>query len=107
MANKYIRMYRGDTLAFNMEIEGLQSDLDNAYFSCKASYSEESYIFQKTLGDGITMIDTGVYFVRVAPEDTNNIEPGRYYYDLQLCVGEDVYTVLSGVLEIDHDVTRS
>lgn len=107
MAKKFIKMYRGDTLSFNCEIEGLPADLSSAYFSCKQSFSDVSYTFQKSLGNGITKTGSGVYNVRVAPEDTDSVEPGRYYYDLQLGVGEDVYTVLSGVLEIEQDVTRS
>lgn len=104
---KYITMYRGDTLAFDLEIEGLTTDLKSACFSCKSSYSEQDYVFQKSLGDGIARIDAGKYHVRVAPDDTDGIDPGKYYYDLQLCAGNDTYTVLSGTLEIRADVTRS
>ncbi len=104
---KYIKMYRGDTLAFDLEVEGLTVDLKSACFSCKSSHSESAYIFQKTLNHGITKTDTGKYHVRVAPEDTDNVSPGKYYYDLQLGAGQDIYTVLSGALEIEQDVTRS
>lgn len=104
---KYIKIYRGDTLAFDLEVEGLTADLKSACFSCKSSYSDPAYVFQKKLNDGITKTGTGKYHVRVAPGDTDDVEPGRYFYDLQLSVGEDIYTVLSGTLEIMADVTRS
>lgn len=104
---KCLKMYRGDSLAFDFEVEGLTVDLKSAYFSCKSSYSESAYVFHKSIGDGVTKTGTGKYHVRVAPDDTKDINPGKYYYDLQLGAGGDIYTVLSGTLEIMADVTRS
>ena len=106
--DEYITMVRGDTLSFNMEIEGIGQNLDSAFFSCRKDHDED-YVFQKSLEDGISLIetdgDTRVYAVRVAPEDTANLEAGKYYYDLEIGVNNDIYTVLKGVLEIEKDVT--
>lgn len=101
-----LKMVRGDTLAFGVEIEGLEEDLDTAYFSCKINYDDNSYVFQKTLGNGITKVETGKYRVRVAPADTSSLEAGQYYYDLQIGVNGDIYTILRGVLKIEYDVTN-
>lgn len=103
--DRYVLMTRGDTLSFGVEIEGLDQDLDTAFLTCKRNHAE-SAVFQKSLGDGITKRETGVYVVRVAPEDTEDLEPGKYYYDLQLGVNGDIFTVLKGVLELERDVTR-
>lgn len=105
MNNKYISMIRGDTLSFNLEFEELETDLSSAFFTCKESYSHKETVFQKSLNNGITKLETGKYHVRVAPDDTAEIEAGKYYYDLQIGAGEDIYTVLIGVLEIIPDVT--
>lgn len=102
-------MVRGDTLAFNVEIadaESLASDLDSITFSCKEDTDSNSYIFKKTLGDGVTRTETGKYRVRVAPEDTNNVEPGKYAIDLQIGVNNDIATPILGTLTILPDVTR-
>ena len=105
-----LEMIRGDTLQFAVEIEfdeGPQK-LESAYFSCKKNYDDKA-IFQKKLNDGITYRATErnklYYVVRVAPEDTESVEPGQYYYDLQIGVNSDVFTILHGVLKIYDDVT--
>lgn len=100
-----ISMVKGNTLAFGIEIEGVDT-LENAYFSCKKSKSDSNYIFQKSLGNGIYKKEDGKYIVRAVPEDTENVIPGTYYYDLQIQVNLDVYTVLIGQLEIVEEVTE-
>lgn len=107
MEDEYITMTRGDTLSFGLEVEG--DALDTAYFTVKKSFSDETPVFQKSLGttvDGITLIEEGKYAVRIAPEDTENLEVGKYYYDLQIGVNGDVFTVKRGILELEADVTR-
>ena len=110
MSDNYICMVRGDTLSFGIQItddEGkpFTQDLDEASFSCKSNNALNKYVFKKTLGQGITKSGTGEYVVRVAPEDTRNEEAGKYFYDLELKVNGDVFTVLRGVLELTQDIT--
>lgn len=107
MCEKLITMVKGDTLSFGMLFEDLEQDLDSAFFSCKTGYEAATYIFQKTLGDGITKTDTGKYVVRVAPADTVNVEPGNYYYDLQVGVNGDKFTIMRGVITIVDEVTTN
>ena len=104
-------MVRGDTFGFDIEIDGLEDDLTEAYFSCRKDYNATpvTYVFQKTLGDGIEKVeDTEVptYHIELASEDTDNVEIGCYYYDLQLVKDDEVFTPLIGVLQISYDVTR-
>lgn len=102
---KYIRMVKGDTLSFGIEIERLDKDLDSAYFSCKKNYVDGTYAFQKTLNNGITKLETGQYVVRVAPEDTKDIEAGKYFFDMQIGVNSDIFTILKGIIEIEQEIT--
>lgn len=104
MATKHINMIKGDTLSFGLEIEDLNGDLSSAYFTCRASY-DTAILFQKSLGSGITKVSSGVYRVRVAPEDTESLAVGRYVYDFQIGANNDVFTIMSGILEIDAGVT--
>lgn len=103
--NMNLCMVRGDTLAFSFEVEGIDS-LDTAYFSCKANVDDDEYVFQKSLSDGISVVTTGKYRVRIAPDDTAFVEVGSYYYDLEIGANSDIYTILKGVLKIEQDVTR-
>lgn len=106
MKDTNLESLRGDTLAFGVEIEGLTTDLATAYFSCKSDPTDTTYIFQKSLTDGITKVSTGTYRVRVAPEDTKNLDAGTYYYDLQIGVSSDIYTIMIGKLKLVQDVTN-
>ena len=108
MVDQYITMVRGDTLSFGVEIEdqeGNPLDIDSAYFTCKKSYQDEVGVFQKALNSGITRVSAGKYRVRIAPNDTKTIEAGKYFYDFQIGKNDDVFTIMRGVLEIEHDVT--
>ena len=110
MTSKNIDMVRGDTLAFAFEYDGTTQDLDSAYFTCKQDLDNTEPLFQKSLSDGISKVattETGVqYRVRVDPDDTINLSPGIYYYDLQIELNSDIYTILRGSLKIYADVTR-
>lgn len=105
--NQNITMTKGDTLSFGVECSDQHDNMiefDTAFFTCKKNLTDETYLFQKSLGDGISLVDSH-YVVRVAPEDTENAVPGRYYYDMQVGVGDDIYTIIKGALDIDFDVT--
>ena len=105
MANKNMNMIRGDTLAFGFAVEGV-TDIDKAFFSVKNAKDDGEYILQKSLNNGIVKVEDGKYSVRVAPSDTHDLEAGSYYYDLQLGVNGDIFTVLYGTLKIEADITR-
>lgn len=110
MEDKYIRMVRGDTLSFGIEImdengEPFEQNLDHAFFTCVSFQTNEGIIFKKTLADGISKIEPGKYAVRVAPEDTKNAKVGKYFYDLEIEVNDDKFTIMRGILELEQDVT--
>lgn len=107
MENENITMTRGDTVAFNAEIlddKGNVVIVDSADFTCKKRVAESENVFHKTLGAGIQQAE-GLLTVRIAPEDTQEIDAGRYFYDFCLGIGNDKYTVMKGVLSIEQDVT--
>lgn len=108
MADRYITMVKGDTLAFGVEITdqlGAWLDIDDATFICKKNYTDALAVFEKTLGDGIEKVSDGHYSVRVAPEDTDDAEAGLYYYGFRVTKNNDVYTIMRGILELAPEVT--
>lgn len=108
MADRYITMIKGDTLAFGVEITdqlGAWLDIDAATFVCKKNYTDYAAVFEKTLGNGITKVSDGHYSVRVAPSDTASAEAGLYYYGFRVQKGNDIYTIMRGILELDPEVT--
>ena len=110
---KEITMIKGDTLAFNFQVQGLGGATPaSIYFTCREKPESQNYYFQRSLGNGITRVDydaetdTATYSVRVRPDNTDDLTAGRYYYDLQMTVENDVLTLMKGRLNIEWDVTR-
>lgn len=103
-----LEMTRGDTLSFGVSIVDLGQLLDSAYFTVKNNFDDEDFIFQKTLENGIELdhIEGEDYYykVRIAPDDTSNLEPKKYYYDFEINVNGDTFTLLKGLLDIEFDV---
>lgn len=107
MQDKYITMVKGDTLAFGVEIadeSGQPVNITDAVFVAKKTYNALTSVFEVSLGDGITKIADGVYSVRVAPEDTADNEPGRYFYQFKVTKNTDVYTIMRGIIELEPEV---
>ena len=44
--------------------------------------------------------------IKISPEDTKNMKAGYYYYDIQIKVGDDVFTPLLNQLKIIEDITK-
>jgi len=88
---------RGETISFNVEFVESVVELESAAFSCKKDYADSEPVFRKTLSDGISRVDTNMYRVRIAPEDTD-IEAGRYVYDLFVGANDDNFAILTGDL---------
>lgn len=107
--NVSLAMERGDTFAFTVQVENLgAAAVLGMYFTIRRKGADEEIVVQKSLGDGITRGPNGYYRVRVAPEDTRDISPGKYEYDLQINYGGDVVDVktpIKGKINIAQDVT--
>lgn len=104
-----IDMIRGDTLNIQFEIEcsteiELSSDDFQVTFSCKQFATDSTYIFQKDK-TAVTQVGYNKFVLRLAPEDTQELNAGYYYYDLQLNIGDDVYTIALGKLQLIRDIT--
>ncbi len=108
--NLNLEMTKGDTLSFGVQIVDLGQEIETAYFSVKNNFDDTTPIFQKTLGNGIELdhIDGDDYYykVRVSPLDTKDLEPKKYYYDLEINVNSDTFTILKGILDVTYDVTN-
>ena len=109
-----ISMVRGDTLSFGFQVTGLGgAEPDSIYFSCKEHLENETYVFSKSLEAGIEErsydqeTDTLTYGVRVAPEDTEDVDFGKYFYDLQIGINGDILTLMKGRLSIEWEVKES
>lgn len=106
MEYENITMTRGDTVAFNCFVFGTDGepiDADSVFLTCKERISGEE-VFQLSLDHGIVQED-GLITVRIAPEDTKDVPVGIYFYDFQIKVNGDVFTVKKGTLTLEWDAT--
>lgn len=103
-----IEITRGDTASFNLQFVDFAGDLEHDVQDMFLTVKEDingSVLFQKSLGNGISKVIDNVYVVRIAPEDTEDLNLGYYYYDFEVKINDDVFTLLKGVMQIAYDVT--
>lgn len=102
---------RGDTkrYRFKRHYEGgevIQQQATKVYFTVKKD-PDCKVIFQKSLGNGITYdTESNYYYINIKPEDTENVCPGVYGFDIEIIAGDVVTTVKVGKLTIGADYTR-
>lgn len=105
-----IETTRGDTLSFGVQIYDIGQSLNTAYFTVKNNYDDEIPVFQKSIDSGIELdhIDGQDYYykVRIDPEDTKDLEAKKYYYDFEIGVNNDIFTIMKGILDLEFDTTK-
>ena len=107
-----IEIVRGDTLAFNCQLKGLNGDTPDALTLSVAETITADPIIIAELNDGIALVeydqesDVATYSVRLSPEKTDILDLARYYYDLELRYSDDVLTLMRGRLTTLYDITK-
>lgn len=94
---------QGDQFSFTVTFTNLQEDLTTFTMGVKLDYTMP-LILTKSLGNGITKIDTGKYKVDFTPAETRALNPNYYIYDLRMTLGSTVFTPLYGYLNIQETV---
>lgn len=103
MTDQNITMVSGDTLSFNVILKDQSGDpvtVTGATFKAKKNYADATPVISKSLGNGITQQD-GILTVRLAPADT--VYVGFLYYDMDITVNNDRFTLLRGMLQLEAD----
>lgn len=109
-----IDIVKGDTLAFNFDIQGLEGGEPTITFTCREHYSDDGDpLFEcSTDNDGIeiaaynAVTDITTFSLWVSPTKTKELDLARYYYDMELRLGEDVITLMRGRLTLVYEVTK-
>lgn len=105
-----ITMVKGDTMSFNFSLKGLGGIAENIYFTCKEKIGDIVPLIGKSFNDGISLIsydettDEAIYCVRLSRNDTRQLTPALYYYDLTLVHNFDQITLLRGRLDLVYSV---
>ena len=95
-----ITIVRGDTLALSIDEIKMSDgsaytlkDTDIIFIDIKKSPSDKTAVFRKS----VTAADyvDGVLPVTILPEDTVDLSPGDYYFDVRLFMDdENIYTII-------------
>lgn len=95
---------QGDKFSFTVTFKDLSEDLTTFVMGVKKDYSDQAMLITKSIGNGITKVDTGKYEVDFTPQETQGLNPDFYVYDLRMTLGDIVYTPLYGYLNIQETV---
>ena len=95
---------KGDQFSFTVTFKNLTEDLTTFTFGLKLNYSDSTMLLTKTLGNGITKLETGKYQIDLLPSETDALNPNFYVYDLRMTLGSVVFTPLYGYLDIQETV---
>ena len=108
-----IDMVKGDTLAFNFDIQGLKGVAPTIVFTCSEHYNDDEPLFTaSTDNDGIEIAaynavkNITTFSLWIDPIKTKDLDLARYYYDIELKLGDDVITLMRGRLTLVYEVTR-
>ena len=103
------KVFCGDSFAFQISVQGLEGiEFDKVEFTVRSKIADHIPVIYKSNenNNGIFFDDNSKYTIKCLPEDSENITPTEYVYDVQITLGENVFTVLYGNIEFVKDVTR-
>ena len=106
-----LSMKRGDSTTFRITIQNNGAVFDVTGYSCKLTVKE-----QKSDSDANAIIGpiTGVIFdaanglvdFTISTSDSD-VEPGSYFYDVEITSGGNTHTVLESIFTVELDVSRT
>ena len=101
---KVFSVKRGSTFSFIVTFKNLNQDVTTMNFGVKEEYSDQSMLINKSLGNGITKIETGKYKVDFSTTDILLLDAGMYVYDLRYTIGDTPSIPLSGYIVVNDSV---
>ena len=89
MKDVLFEYYIGDTYTRDLTIDGYSDEISNIYFSVKQNNKDKRTVLQKTLDNGITLVDvqydgegniiSRTYNLLIDAEDTETLKPDFDY----------------------------
>ena len=103
-----ISLPRGDirNIRFNVTSgETAYTDFTEVYFTVKSATTKRNLLFQKKLSDGSIVLDGEYFSTRIESEDTEELEYGKYVFDIEVVKGDVIKQTTLGELTITPEVT--
>lgn len=111
--------YIGDTYEKTIVVSKYQDEIDEMYFTIKNNDSDKNYLLQKTLNNGLTIVEDkteeGVrirtYDLFIDANDTEGFKVGKEYpFDVEIVTDKEETklkrTILKGVVVLNDATTR-
>lgn len=108
--NQVKRIVRGDSRGFKFRRRNRSThnpilDTPEAlYFTIKTNFKTEAYLFQKKL-DNMYMSEDGYWHFLLNPEDTEDLDYGKYCWDIEVIQSGYKTTISRGYLELLNEAT--
>lgn len=108
-----IYLVRGDTMRLSISSiktadgeDYVLSDTDVIYLDVKKNAADKAAVFSKSV-TAVKYDEKGVLPITILPEDTAQLSPGDYFFDVRLFMDEDnIYTIIPmSKLKIVRNVT--
>lgn len=106
---KNLEIIRGTSNRFDITISDIKDNMyvlsagEKILFGVKRKPTDTECVFLKTVTTGTD----GVYPVEIDPVDTENLAPGKYFYDVGLQAGDEFWNVIEpSVFEIKPNITQ-
>lgn len=94
---------KGDELSFKITFVN-EVTIDSMEFGVKKDYTDEEFVILKTIGNGITKLDSKNYQVNVSSSEMETLDILSYVYDIRIRSGSMIRTPLSGKVIIKETV---
>ena len=123
MDNVVFEYYIGDTYTRDLTITGYSAEITEMYFSVKKNNKNKNTVLQKTLDNGITLVDiqydgddnivSRTYNLLIEADDTEELRPDfDYSFDVEIVSpgvdNNDIKkTIITGIFRVNNTTTRN
>ena len=123
MDNVVFEYYIGDTYTRDLTITGYSAEITEMYFSVKKNNKDKNTVLQKTLDNGITLVDiqydgddnivSRTYNLLIEADDTEELRPDfDYSFDVEIVSpgvdNNDIKkTIITGIFRVNNTTTRN
>ena len=106
---------RGDTFPFPDAFKFVDDkgevltlkDTDKVYMTARTNANSKEKLFQKTLGNGITIGEDGYCYIVLEPDDTAKLPYGTYGFDISLKTASGLVTTpIKGSITLTEEYTH-
>lgn len=106
---------RGNTYSRDFTINDYTQNIDDVYFTVKASKTDKKPVISKKLGRGIAIVEetenSKTFNLTIDSKDTDYLKSDSpYYFDFKIVTLTDTEpvktTIITGTMILEEDVTR-